>query len=81
MIIRLLFTWFKKITFYAASPYRKTQTVNTVLKVTSDSGPFPARNRVVSNIVVPPIPPSRLQYCSIIDLEYQLIVSVHVSGP
>ncbi|XP_017766321.1 PREDICTED: arrestin domain-containing protein 3-like isoform X1 [Eufriesea mexicana] len=71
----------KKIDFYANSPYSKTQTSNAVLKSTSDSGPFSARGRVVSNILVPPIPPSHLKYCSIINLEYQVIVTVHVSGP
>ncbi|XP_076477285.1 arrestin domain-containing protein 2-like [Bombus vancouverensis nearcticus] len=52
-----------------------------VLKKTRHSPPFPIHGRIASEILVPPIAPSDLQYCGIIDLEYEVVVTVHVSGP
>ncbi|XP_024222648.2 arrestin domain-containing protein 3-like [Bombus impatiens] len=52
-----------------------------VLKKNRHMPPFPTHGRITSEILVPPIAPSDLQYCSIIDLEYEVIVTVHISGP
>ncbi|XP_068972903.1 arrestin domain-containing protein 2-like isoform X3 [Bombus flavifrons] len=52
-----------------------------VIMKTRHSPPFPAHGRLSSEILIPAIPPSNLQYCGIIDLEYELVVTVHVSGP
>lgn len=52
-----------------------------IIMKTKHLPPFPAHGRLAAEILVPPIPPSDLQYCSIIDLEYELVVTVHVSAP
>ncbi|KAK1131832.1 hypothetical protein K0M31_015983 [Melipona bicolor] len=59
----------------------KTITNDFVIKRTEQTGPFPTNGQVISELLIPPIPPSCLEYCNIIDLYYELIVCVHFSGP
>lgn len=58
----------------------KTKTTNTEVKMVNNSGPFFTKGQVVMELLIPPLPPSNLEFCRIIDLEYVLKVSVHVSG-
>lgn len=74
-----LFSFFLQIAHFRTST--NSMVHKKVLKKTRHSPPFPAHGRVASELLIPPIAPSDLQYCGIIDLEYELVVSVHVSGP
>ncbi|XP_071864596.1 uncharacterized protein [Bombus fervidus] len=56
-------------------------THTSTLKKNKHPQPFPRDGHMSSELLIPPIPPSKLQYCGIIDIEYELVVSVHVSGP
>nr|XP_003699454.1 PREDICTED: arrestin domain-containing protein 3-like [Megachile rotundata] len=68
------------ISFYSSSPSSKVKRESNEIKSTTYSGPFTNRGEAVMDILVPPIPPSNLQFCNIIDLKYTLAVVVHVSG-
>lgn len=70
----------QKLKFYASTPHTrlKSSTVEIATKDTSES--YLARGQAISGMLIPPIPPSYLEYCSIIDLSYELLVTVHVSG-
>ncbi|KAG6798960.1 arrestin domain-containing protein 17 [Apis mellifera caucasica] len=70
----------QKLKFYASTPHTrlKSSTVEIATKDTSES--YLARGQAISEMLIPPIPPSYLEYCSIIDLSYELLVTVHVSG-
>ena len=52
-----------------------------VLKKNKHMPPFPLNGHIVSELLIPPIPPSNLYHCDVIDLEYELVVSLHVSSP
>ncbi|XP_015436888.1 PREDICTED: arrestin domain-containing protein 3-like [Dufourea novaeangliae] len=67
----------REIKFHATS---KTKTVFSNFMSTKYSGPFESKGETVLDIKVPPIPPSNLFHCKIIDLNYKLKVAIHVSG-
>nr|XP_031842250.1 arrestin domain-containing protein 17-like [Nomia melanderi] len=67
-----------KIEFHATS---KTRTKQFEITSNSNSGPFPLEGQVILEIRVPPIPPSFLTFCSIIDLHYNLKIAIHFTGP
>lgn len=77
-VFRLFLFFLQKLQFHATS---KTLSNIHVIKKASHFGPFPKNEQITSEILVPPIAPSYLQYCKIIDLNYELIVSVHISSP
>lgn len=77
-VFRLFFFFLQIAQFHTAN---NTMVHKKVLKKTRHSPPFPIHGRIASEILVPPIAPSDLQYCGIIDLEYEVVVTVHVSGP
>ncbi|XP_015436887.1 PREDICTED: arrestin domain-containing protein 2-like [Dufourea novaeangliae] len=68
----------REIKFHATS---KTKTEVTNIMASTYSGPFASTGETVLEIRVPPVPPSNLFHCKIIDLNYKLKVVVHVSGP
>nr|XP_033186624.1 arrestin domain-containing protein 2-like [Bombus vancouverensis nearcticus] len=76
-ITKVSVTLLRKLQFYATS---KTLSNIKVIKKTSDFGPFQKNGQITSEILVPPIAPSYLQHCKIINLNYELIVSVHISA-
>ncbi|CAL7934306.1 unnamed protein product [Xylocopa violacea] len=70
----------RKLKFRAGAPSSKEKTEKTEVKSTRDLGPFSTNGCSMLEFSVPPIPPSRLEYCSIIELDYELAVTAHVSG-
>lgn len=70
----------KSLDFHARTPYNTTKTDKAVVKVEQNMGPFGPQADITSRLQVPPIPPSQLEYCSIIDQKYSLRVTIHVSG-
>ncbi|KAG7213632.1 hypothetical protein KM043_002880 [Ampulex compressa] len=70
----------RNIKFHASTPHRSERSVNTEVCVNKIRGPFSHQNTVDSHLLIPPVPPSGLEYCQIIDLKYTLNVYVHVSG-
>lgn len=70
----------QSLEFHAKSPYNTTKADKSILKATQSAGPFDQHAEVVSRLQVPPISPSQLEYCSIIDQKYSLRITLHVSG-
>lgn len=68
---------FKKLEFHATS---KIRTEYCEITSITNSGPFPLEGQVVLTINVPPILPSYLAFCSIINLHYNLKIIVHFPG-
>ncbi|GAB1868764.1 Arrestin domain-containing protein 2 [Camponotus japonicus] len=67
--------------FHAKTPYNSTKRDKAVIKTELSTGPFSrVIHDVVSRLQVPPLPPSQLEYCSIIDQNYTLRITIHVSG-
>ncbi|XP_076302590.1 arrestin domain-containing protein 2-like isoform X2 [Lasioglossum baleicum] len=64
--------------FHATS---KTRTDNFEITSSSYSGPFNTQGQANLEIRVPPIPPSNLLFCKIIDLDYNLKVVIRFVGP
>ncbi|XP_076649562.1 arrestin domain-containing protein 17-like isoform X2 [Halictus rubicundus] len=58
----------------------KTKTEHSEISSNSYAGPFTSQGVANLEIRVPPIPPSHLPFCDIIDLNYNLKVIVHVTG-
>ncbi|XP_068972904.1 arrestin domain-containing protein 2-like isoform X4 [Bombus flavifrons] len=77
LITKVSMTLLRKLQFCATS---KTLNNIKVIKKASDFGPFPKSGQITTEILVPPIAPSYLQHCKIINLNYELIVSVHISA-
>ncbi|CAD1470839.1 unnamed protein product, partial [Heterotrigona itama] len=86
-ITRVCTKLLRKLEFHSAiktitnNSITKTMNHNSVINKMIQAGPFPTNGQVISKLLIPPIPPSYLEYCSIIDVNYDLIVCVHVSGP
>ncbi|XP_011176341.1 arrestin domain-containing protein 17 isoform X2 [Solenopsis invicta] len=70
----------RTLDFHARLPYNTTKTDKAIVKVDQSMGPFGQQAEVASRLQIPPIPPSQLEYCSIIDQKYSLRVTIHVSG-
>ncbi|XP_029175799.1 arrestin domain-containing protein 17-like [Nylanderia fulva] len=70
----------RSLEFHARSPYNTTKTDKAVIKTEKTAGPFGQISEIVSRLQIPPIPPSQLEYCGIIDQKYVLRITVHVSG-
>ncbi|KMQ96436.1 arrestin domain-containing protein 3 [Lasius niger] len=70
----------RSLEFHAKTPYKTTKTDKAVGKAEQSMGPFGPNAEVVTRLQVPPIPPSQLEYCSIIDQKYTLRITIHVSG-
>ncbi|XP_012282075.1 arrestin domain-containing protein 17 [Orussus abietinus] len=71
----------KIITFHANSPRSETKKDKIVVTQVS-KGPVEGGGTAdyVQNLDIPPVPPSNLKYCGIIDLVYNLKIEAHVSG-
>lgn len=80
IIISTFFLSIKSLEFHAKAPYNTTKTDKSVVKSAQNAGPFNRHAEVVLRLQVPPIPPSQLEYCSIIDQKYTLRITLHVSG-
>ncbi|XP_018053906.1 PREDICTED: arrestin domain-containing protein 17-like [Atta colombica] len=70
----------RSLEFHARSPYSMTKTDKAILKAEQRMGPFGEQADIPSRLQIPPIPPSHLEYCSIIDQKYSLRITIHVSG-
>ncbi|CAD6214590.1 GSCOCG00004130001-RA-CDS [Cotesia congregata] len=70
----------QKLEFHARSPYKKTKTKSCVVQQSKREGPFLKKSEVLVGLQVPSVPLSKLQYCSLIDISYQVHIEVHVSG-
>lgn len=70
----------RSLEFHAKTPYTSTKKDKEVVKADENIGPFDQQVDVVSRLQVPPIPPSQLEFCSIIDQKYTLCITIHVSG-
>ncbi|XP_078051486.1 arrestin domain-containing protein 3-like, partial [Augochlora pura] len=75
--VTLFLFLFKVAKLYAASA---TTFVNISNTSTTYSGPFLTHTPVNLEIRVPPIPPSNLSFCNIIDMDYYLKVIVYFRG-
>ncbi|XP_014213106.1 arrestin domain-containing protein 2 [Copidosoma floridanum] len=69
----------KSMTFYTSSPKDKKLS-SEIVKKTKVVGPFPKIGETILKLEVPPVPPSRLENCSLIDLCYKLNLTLSVSG-
>ncbi|XP_076226623.1 arrestin domain-containing protein 2-like isoform X2 [Nomia melanderi] len=58
----------------------KTRTEHFEVMASSYSGPFTSDGQIYLELRIPPIPPSYLQFCDIIDLNYNLKILVHFPG-
>ncbi|KAL6437103.1 hypothetical protein ACFW04_005004 [Cataglyphis niger] len=70
----------RSLEFHAKTPYSLTKKDKSVVRTDESMGPFDRYVDLVSRLQVPPIPPSQLEYCSIIDQKYTLCITIHVSG-
>ncbi|XP_017878803.1 arrestin domain-containing protein 2-like [Ceratina calcarata] len=68
----------QKMTFHATS---KSKDETSPIISTKTSGHIPDRGQYTAELRIPPIAPSNLLHCRIIDLVYQTVATVHVSGP
>ncbi|XP_076628675.1 arrestin domain-containing protein 3 isoform X2 [Colletes latitarsis] len=68
----------QKLKFHAISA--KTKHEYSEISSVKYSGPFSNIGLTTLDLRIPPIPPSNLEYCRIINLNYKLKVLVHVSG-
>jgi len=57
-----------------------TKIDKAILKAEQRMGPFGEQADIPSRLQIPPISPSHLEYCSIIDQKYSLRITIHVSG-
>ncbi|KAF3430394.1 hypothetical protein E2986_10021 [Frieseomelitta varia] len=76
-ITRVCTKLLQKLQFHSSL---KTLIENFIITKTSQTGPFPTNGQIMSGLLISPIPPSYLKYCSIIDVDYELIVCIHISG-
>ncbi|EFN85199.1 Arrestin domain-containing protein 2 [Harpegnathos saltator] len=70
----------RSLEFHAKTPYHSTKTDKAILKTEQIRRPFGQLSSFVSRLHVPPIPPSQLEYCNIINQHYAVRITVHVSG-
>ncbi|XP_076238914.1 arrestin domain-containing protein 3 [Calliopsis andreniformis] len=63
--------------FHSTSKSTTTRCTVTSSKI---AAPTTTKAQTVSELLLPPIPPSYLEFCNIIDIEYTLKIIVHVSG-
>lgn len=77
---RLKFTLWKFTSYHTQSPRLTKLEEKTIGEMTL--GPFnPRENRNIKQTIdIPPLPPSNLDNCGIIDLKYELRVACEVSG-
>lgn len=78
---KVKFIFRKVLAFYTHTPRRETKRDNKTIAELA-IGPFnKAENRTVKQALeIPPLPPSNLDNCGIIDLHYELFVEIEVSG-
>ncbi|KAK0174595.1 hypothetical protein PV327_010353 [Microctonus hyperodae] len=69
----------QKLEFISKSPSKiRKQGIN--IKYAEKLGPFPKEGNFKIGLRVPPLPLSFLPYCSLININYRIIISVHVTG-
>lgn len=68
------------MTFHATSPFTDKKYDSDELKKVKKNGPFGKKGETLVKIEIPPLPPSNLEHCSIIDVSYQLALSIEISG-
>lgn len=81
-VLDLTFSLVKEIRYHAKKPWKKTRTEKSViaaLQTTTgiDSG---EERTILESLNVPPVPPSELVNCQIIDVLYKIKVEAFVSG-
>lgn len=68
------------VTFHATTPHTDTKTEEIVVREVS-KGPFEdGETDYEQQLDIPPVPPSNLTNCNIIDLEYNLKVKACIEG-
>ncbi|KAF7405734.1 hypothetical protein HZH68_005103 [Vespula germanica] len=67
----------EEIIFHAQS---FTEKAEILLQKSQEDGPIGKRHHTNLKLYVPPLPPSNLEHCGIIELKYCLRVKVHVNG-
>ncbi|XP_014478278.1 PREDICTED: arrestin domain-containing protein 2-like [Dinoponera quadriceps] len=70
----------RSLELHAKSPYHLTKTFKEIVKGKQTMGPFGVESDIVSQLQVPPIPPSQLEHCGIINQKYNVRVTVHLLG-
>ncbi|XP_032687156.1 arrestin domain-containing protein 17-like [Odontomachus brunneus] len=79
-IVRICVKLERSLEFHAKTPYHLTKTDKAIVKAEQNNGPFGQLSNIVSRLQIPPIPPSQLEHCGIIDQKYTVRITVHVSG-
>ncbi|RLU22954.1 hypothetical protein DMN91_005232 [Ooceraea biroi] len=79
-VTKICFKLQRSLVFHAKIPYSTTKTDEATVKSEASMGPFNQHVDIVSRLQVPPISPSQLEYCNIIDQKYSLRITIHVSG-
>ena len=70
----------QSLEFYATSPGPDQKYSNETVSETKQEGPFFKKGETSLKIVVPPMPPSNLEHCSLIKLAYNLVLTINVTG-
>ncbi|KRT81933.1 hypothetical protein AMK59_5013 [Oryctes borbonicus] len=80
-ILNVNFQFQKVVSYYSQFPRRETKKDVIVLE-RIQVGPVAGHDSKTWNqpLQLPPLPPSNLMNCSIIDLDYELLIEVNVSG-
>ncbi|KAK0174596.1 hypothetical protein PV327_010354 [Microctonus hyperodae] len=78
-VTKIEMTLRQKLEFISKSPSIIKKEVIDVQSV-EKLGPFPKEGEVKIKLRVPSVPFSFLTYCSLININYRIIISVHVSG-
>ncbi|XP_066602845.1 arrestin domain-containing protein 17-like isoform X2 [Prorops nasuta] len=65
--------------FYAREPSNDSRSVTTILAKTDQTSNFQKRGKVFLKFMIPAAPPSELQFCGLIAVNYFLVVHINVS--
>ncbi|XP_058790985.1 arrestin domain-containing protein 2-like isoform X2 [Phymastichus coffea] len=79
-ITKLKLKLIKNMTFHASSPIPDKMFDTEIVEKVKKNRPFGKKGESLLNIQVPSLPPSNLEYCSIIRVSYQLALCINVSG-
>ncbi|XP_012136535.2 arrestin domain-containing protein 17-like [Megachile rotundata] len=70
----------QKVKYHAQFPLRKVKKMEYVVKSTKLYPPFHKKGQVVLDLLISPTPPSYMQHCNIIDVKYELELTINVTG-
>ncbi|OXU20350.1 hypothetical protein TSAR_008783 [Trichomalopsis sarcophagae] len=71
---------YKELQFFASTPFPDKKFTSDVVKKVKIGGPFPKKGEKSLCIEVPPMPPSKLEHCTLINVSYKLVLIIETSG-